>query len=475
MRRTHKTKIVATLGPASTGHKTIRMLFDAGVDVFRLNLSHGSHEDHAGNIAAIREVESAVERPIAIMLDLQGPKLRIGDFTGGEAKLETGKAFRLDLDTAEGDAHRVCLPHTEIFEVIEPGREILVNDGRVRLQVLSCGQDYAETEIVVGGTLSNHKGVNLPGVILPLSSMTEKDRKDLEFGLSHGVDWCALSFVQKPDDLDEALRIIDGRIPILVKLEKPTAINQLEEIIDASDAIMVARGDLGVEMPAEDVPVLQRRITRACRNAGKPVVIATQMLESMISALHPTRAEASDVATAVYEGADAVMLSAETAAGEYPVESVQMMNRIIERAESDPMWQGIMNAEAREREPTASDAISAAARQVSNTLSATAIITYTTSGSTTLRAARERPDVPIIGLTPEQATARRMALVWGVHSIHTEDAAEESLLAAKARRWAARDGFAKPGDHIVITAGIPFGTPGATNLFRITEVTEKDF
>ena len=472
MRRTHMTKIVATLGPSSSAPETIRALFDAGVDVFRLNFSHGTHEDHRQRIEAIRAIEHEKSRPIAIMMDLQGPKLRVGTFAGGGTLLKEGAAFRLDSDRAPGDATRVNLPHPEIFAALEPGAQLLINDGRIRLKVTDCGRDFAETEVVIGGGISNHKGVNVPGVVLPLSPLTEKDRRDMQFGIDHGVDWCALSFIQRPEDLAEARRLIAGRAPILTKLEKPAAIDRLDEIIELSDAVMVARGDLGVEMPPEDVPVLQRRILRACRQTGKPVIVATQMLESMIESPQPTRAEASDVATAVYDGADAVMLSAETAAGKYPVESVQMMNRIIERVERDSLLRSTMDAHHPEPEATAADAISAAARQVARTLAAAAIVTYTTSGSTTLRAARERPDVPIIGLTPNPATARKLAIVWGVHSIHTADAKDFEDMAVKAGQHVFFDGFAHPGERIIITAGVPFGTPGATNLLRIARVED---
>ncbi len=470
MRRTHMTKIVATLGPASSDPDKIRSLFESGVDVFRLNFSHGTHEDHKRSIVAIRSIEQEAGRPIAIMMDLQGPKLRVGEFEDGSVDLMAGDEFRLDLDPAPGNSQRVNLPHTEIFAALSHESELLVDDGRIRLKIRNCGADFAETEVLVGGTISNHKGVNVPGVVLPVSPLTEKDRGDMQFGLDKGVDWCALSFVQQPEDLAEARRLIGGRVPILTKLEKPTAIDRLDEIIELSDAVMVARGDLGVEMPPESVPVLQRRIIRGCRLMGKPVIVATQMLESMIDSPQPTRAEASDVATAVYDGADAVMLSAETAAGSYPVESVEMMSRIIESVEQDPLWRNILDADHPEPEATAADAISAAARQVAQTLSVRAIITYTTSGSTTFRAARERPEVPIVGLTPNRATARRLAVAWGVHSIFTSDAHDFEDMVAKASGHALNDGFAKPGDRVIITAGAPVGTPGATNLLRIARV-----
>lgn len=470
MRRLHRTKIVATLGPASSSWQVIADLFQAGVDVFRLNFSHGSHDDHRANFDIIRQLERETGRPIAVLMDLQGPKLRVGTFKDGPVTLVAGDSFRLDRADVPGDAARATLPHREIYQAIAPGTGLLLDDGHIRLTVRDCGPDFADCEILTGGVLSDRKGVNVPGVVLPLSPLTAKDQKDLQFGLGLGIDWCGLSFVQRPEDIAEARKLIAGRAAIIAKLEKPAAIDRLEEIVELSDAIMVARGDLGVEMLPEDVPVVQKRIIRACRQAGKPVVVATQMLESMIDAPTPTRAEVSDVATAVYDGADAVMLSGETAMGKYPVETAAMMNRIIERVERAPNYRKMLEAEELEPEATAADAISAAARQVARTLSAAAIVTFTTSGSTTLRAARERPDVPIICLTPVIETARRLAVAWGVHPVHSSDATNFQDMVVKASHFAVADGFAKANDRIIITAGVPFGTPGATNVLRITRV-----
>ena len=469
MRRTRNAKIVSTLGPASSTEALIAELFEAGTDVFRLNFSHGTHADHKYRIDAIRRLEGRFGRPIGVMLDLQGPKLRVGDIVGGAVVLTEDMPFRLDLAGEQGDARRAPLPHPEIFAALKADMDLLIDDGKIRLRVLECGADWAETRVVNGGTLSDHKGVNVPSAMLDLSALTEKDYRDLRFGLKLGVDWVALSFVQRPDDVAKACKIVDGQAGILVKLEKPSAIEYLDGIIELADALMVARGDLGVEMPPEDVPGLQKRIIRACRHAGKPVVVATQMLESMIHEATPTRAEASDVATAVYDGADAVMLSAETAAGEYPVESVAMMNRIVDRVERDPLYRKILEAERYHPEETAADAITAAARQVARTSGASASVTFTTTGSTTLRAARERPPVPILGLTPRGETARRLSLVWGVHSVETEDLNNFGEMVSKAIGIAVREGFAATGDRLVITAGVPFGTPGATNVLRIAK------
>jgi pyruvate kinase len=470
MRRRRSTKIVATLGPATSTHERIEALFLAGVDVFRLNFSHGSHDDHKARAAAIRALEARLDRPIGILLDLQGPKLRLGRFADGAAEVKTGDAFRLDLDAKPGDRTRAPLPHPEIFAALRTDADLLLDDGRVRLKVIASGPDFAECAVITGGVLSDRKGVNVPGIVLPLSPLTEKDRRDLAFGLDLGCDWVALSFVQRPEDIAEARKLIAGRAAVMAKLEKPAAIERLDEIVELSDAIMVARGDLGVEMPPEDVPSLQKRIVRACRRAGRPVIVATQMLDSMVHAPAPTRAEASDVATAVYDGADAVMLSAETASGEFPVEAVAMMDRIVERVERDPSYRPIMDAYHYDPEATPADAITAAARQVAHTVQAAAIVTYTTSGSTTLRAARERPDVPILCLTEKSGTARRLGLCWGVHAVITEDDKNFSDMVEKACRIAEREDFARPGDRVVVTAGVPFGTPGATNVLRIAWV-----
>ena len=470
MRRSRNAKIVATLGPASSTEAGIAALFEAGADVFRLNFSHGTQEGHRENFDIIRGLEKRFDRPIGIMLDLQGPKLRVGEFADGKVHLKEGKPFRLDLSPDPGSGERVSLPHPEIFAALEENNDLLVDDGKIRLRVVRRGADFAETEVVTGGVLSNNKGVNVPGATLDLSPLSPKDKEDLKFGLDMGVDWVALSFVQKPADVIEARDLIAGAAAILVKLEKPNAIEHLYEIVDLADAVMVARGDLGVEVPPEDAPALQKRIVRACRYAGKPVVVATQMLESMVNSPTPTRAEASDVATAVYDGADAVMLSAESAVGKHPTEAVAMMERIIIRVENDPLYRKFMNADRRAPEATAADAITAAARQVAHTISAVVIVTFSTTGSTTLRAARERPDVPILGLTPKASTSRQLALAWGVHNVLTEDLHSFDDMVNKAVDIASREGYAASGERLVITAGVPFGTPGSTNIVRIARV-----
>jgi len=468
--RERQTKIIATLGPASSTKASIRALFDAGADVFRLNFSHGTHDDHRARLAIIREIENETGRPIPVIADLQGPKLRVGKFAAGAIDLKAGQAFRLDLDAAMGDARRVQLPHAEIFAALTVGSDLLCDDGKVRLRVTACGKDFAETIVVAGQKLSDRKGVNVPDVVLPLSPLTDKDRADLAVALDAGIDWIALSFVQRPEDISEARALIGARAAIIAKLEKPAAVKNMLPILDLADAVMVARGDLGVEMPPEDVPRIQKLILREARRAGKPVIVATQMLESMITSPTPTRAEASDVATAVYDGADAIMLSAESASGQYPVEAVTIMNRIASHTQGDPFYHSSLEAQNQLSQKTAADAITAAAKQVAETVGAVAIATYTSSGSTTLRAARERPEVPILCLTSKIETARRMTLSFGVHAVCTADISTFSEMVDKATAIALRDGLAKAGQSIVVTAGVPFGTPGTTNVLRLAVV-----
>ncbi|WP_366555320.1 pyruvate kinase [Aquibaculum sediminis] len=470
MRRARNAKIVATLGPASSDPEAIRRLFEAGADVFRLNFSHGTQEDHRRNFDTLRALERDSGRPISILQDLQGPKLRVGRLEGGKVTLEKGSHFRLDLDETPGTAARAPLPHPEIFAALQEGATILLDDGRLYLEVIEAAADHAKTRVVVGGTLGERKGVNVPSVVLPISPLTPKDRDDLAFGLEMGVDWVALSFVQRPEDVAELRKLVAGRAAIMIKVEKPAAVDCLEQLLELADGAMVARGDLGVEMAPEEVPGIQKDIIRACRLAGKPVVVATQMLDSMVHAPAPTRAEASDVATAIYDGADAVMLSAESAAGDYPVEAVAMMCRIIERTERDRSYRAIVEALHPEPEPNAADAISEAAAQVATTISAAAIVTYTTSGSTALRAARRRPTAPILLLTSQRKTARRLVLLWGAHAVHTADVSSFPEMVEKAADIARREGFAQAGSKLVITAGVPFGTPGATNVLRIAWV-----
>ncbi|MGI9383825.1 MAG: pyruvate kinase [Methyloligellaceae bacterium] len=470
MRRNRRVKIVATLGPSSSDPDTIGRLFSAGADVFRINMSHASTGTLRDLHRIIRRTEADHGRPIGILVDLQGPKLRIGDLAGDKVPLNVGAVLRFDRNPEVGTSERVCLPHPEIFQAVTTGDTLLLDDGKLRLTVAENTQGVITARVAVGGPLASRKGVSLPDTVLPFGAMTEKDRSDLDFALNLGVDWIALSFVQRAEDVAEARKLARGRAAIMTKIEKPAAIDQLDPIVEMSDGLMVARGDLGVEMPLEKVPGLQKRITRAARQAGKPVVVATQMLESMITAPVPTRAEVSDVATAVFEGADAVMLSAESAAGAYPVEAIAMMDKVAVEVERDLIYDAVVHAQSTEPEATGPDAISAAARTVAETLNLAAIICYTSSGATGLRAARERPKQPILALTPITATGRRLALAWGLHCVLTSDPDDLDDMVDKACRIAYQQGFAQPGQRVIISAGVPLGTPGATNMLRVAFV-----
>jgi pyruvate kinase len=470
MRRLRRTKIVATLGPASSSRTVIARLFEAGADMFRINMSHTPHDKMRELVGAIRAVETEYSRPIGILVDLQGPKLRVGAFGGGAAMLAKDAVFTFDTDTAAGDGTRVQLPHPEIFAGVEAGHTMLLDDGKIRLVAIETDKTRIVARVEVGGKLSDRKGVSLPDSTLPFSALTPKDRSDLEAALDAGIDWIGLSFIQRPEDIADAKKVTRGRASVMAKIEKPQAVYRLDEIMDVTDAIMVARGDLGVEMPLEKVPGIQKQLTRAARRAGKPVVVATQMLESMISSPVPTRAEVSDVATAIFDGADAIMLSAESAAGQYPAEAVATMNRIAEEVESEDGYRTIIQAHHAEPEATGADAIAAAARQIADTLDLSAIVCWTSSGATALRVARERPQVSIVAISPNLSTGRRLSVVWGVHCVVAEDAHDQDDMVERACRLAFKDGFAKAGRRVIIVAGLPLGTPGATNMIRIAFV-----
>ena len=465
MIRARRARIVATLGPASRAPDQVLQLARAGVDVFRLNFSHGVHEDHAAALKAVRKAEKAMQRPLGVLADLQGPKLRLGPFKDGATAVEPGQRFRLDLDPALGDSTRVSTPHPELFIAMRPGSVLLIDDGKVRLRVLDCDREHADCEVVQGVRLSDRKGIALPGAVIPMSAMTEKDHKDLAFALRIGVDWVALSFVQRSADMADLRKLVQGRAAVLAKIEKPSALTQIEEILDFCDGVMVARGDLGVELEPEEVPVAQKMLIRAARARGVPVIVATQMLESMISSAAPTRAEASDVANATYEGADALMLSAETASGAYPLEAVEMMSRIIERVERDPRWPELMGAERHEAEDDA-DALVMAARRASDASATACLVAFTATGATARRLARERPLQPVLALTPELKVARRLALVWGLEPREATDPTNVDEMTSEAIEIAASLGLAKSAERILILAGVPFGAPGSANLLR---------
>ena len=468
--RSRKVRILATLGPASNTPEVIRQLVVAGADAFRINMSHGTHADHKQLIDAIRGLESELDRPTTILADLQGPKLRVGKFKGDRATLEKGQTFVFDSEKALGDSSRVTLPHREIFEAVEIGTRLLVDDGKLVFRVVEVGNGRILAQVETGGTISNNKGLNVPDVVLPLTPLTDKDRSDLAFALEQGVDWVALSFVQRAEDVAEARRLIGGRAALLAKIEKPSAIDRLEGILERADAVMVARGDLGVELPPEDVPPLQKQIVEAARRMGKPVVVATQMLESMITSPTPTRAEVSDVATAVYDGADAIMLSAESASGQFPCETVEMMNKIATSAESDPSHYARVHFTETLPDATTNDAIARAAGEMTRTVSASAIVCFTSSGSTARRVARERPTVPLLVLTPSLRTARLLGLLWGAHAVRTRDVHSFEEMVGKSKRMALRHGLAKAQDRIIVTAGVPFGVPGSTNVVHVARL-----
>jgi pyruvate kinase len=461
------------LGPASSDYKTIRALFEAGADVFRLNMSHGTHDDIRARHVIIRQVEADTGRPICILADLQGPKLRVGTFAAASHDLAQGDKFRFDLDPAPGDGSRVQLPHPEIFAALEPGASLLINDGKIAVRVETCGKDFAECVVTVGGTISNRKGVNVPDVVLPLAALSGKDRKDLEFACELGVDWLALSFVQRPEDVIEARELAKGRAAVLSKIEKPAAVKAYDAILEVSDGIMVARGDLGVELPVHSVPPIQKRLIRGARAAAKPVIVATQMLESMIESPMPTRAEVSDVATAIYEGADAIMLSAESAAGKYPIEAVQTMNNVAISVESDPTYRQVIEASRSVNRTSVADGIVAAAREIAESADIKAICVFSQSGTTVNLVARERPRVPILALTPLMGTARRMCLTWGAHCVITEEQDRFKGAVISAVRAARQEGFATETDQIVLTAGVPFNVQGTTNILRVAPCDER--
>ena len=468
--RARKVKILATLGPASSTPEMIRALVEAGADAFRINMSHGDQADKVALVEAIRDLEKSLHRPTTIVFDLQGPKLRVGRFNGGSAMLATGDRFVLDRNAAKGDSKRAELPHPELFVTLKAGDRLLIDDGKVRLKALTVTPERIEAEVMVGGKVSDNKGINVPDVVVPIPALTEKDRSDLAFALDQGADYVALSFVQRPEDVAEARVLVGDKAGLLAKIEKPQALERLDEILSLADAAMVARGDLGVELPPEGVPPAQNRIVAAARQAGKPVVVATQMLESMIVSPTPTRAEVSDVANAIYEGADAVMLSAESAAGNYPVEAVQMMDKIGRSVEADPVYSARIHFTETPAEATTADALSESAAQIVRILSAAAMACYTSSGSTARRIARERAPVPTMAMTASHAVARRLGLQWGVHAVHTRDVSNFEEMVGKAKRMVLRHHLAGAGDRVVIMAGVPFKTSGSTNVIHVVKV-----
>jgi pyruvate kinase len=447
--RMRKVRILATLGPASDTPEMIEKLFRAGADAFRVNMSHGEQADKVQLIANIRALEKAYNRPTTILVDLQGPKLRVGTFAVGKVELKTGTAFQLDTNKKAGDAKRVYLPHPEIFAALEIGARLLLDDGKLVLRVTEIGHDHINTKVEVGGMLSDRKGLNVPDVVVPIAALTEKDRSDLAFALEQGVDWIAMSFVQRPEDVAEGKKLIGNKAALLAKIEKPAAIGRLEEILELADGVMVARGDLGVELPPEQVPPLQKKIVSTARRMGKPVVVAT----------------------AIYDGADAVMLSAETAAGAWPIEAVSIMDRIAQQVESDPDFYKRIHFTETPADATTADALAEASGRIVDTVDTSAIVCFTSSGSTARRISRERPSVPLLVLTASIATARRLGLLWGAFAVRTKDIGSFEEMVAKGKRMALRYHLGQAGGRIVIMAGVPFGTPGSTNVLHIVRLT----
>ena len=468
--RGRKVRILATLGPASDNREMIAKLMAAGADAFRINMSHGDQAGKVALVEAIRSLEAELDRPTTILFDLQGPKLRVGKIGGGSVMVETGSRFILDRSSEPGDENRVELPHPELFEAVSEGDWLLIDDGKVKLRVAAVAPDRIETIVEVGGKVSDNKGVNIPDVLVPIPALTEKDRSDLQFALDQGADYIALSFVQRAEDVAEARALIGNKAGLMVKIEKPAAIERLEGILAHADAVMVARGDLGVELPPEGVPPLQKRIVARARELGKPVVVATQMLESMITAPTPTRAEVSDVANAIYDGADAVMLSAESAAGDFPLEAVAMMDRIGRSVEADPAYAARVHFTLTPAESTTADALAECAGSIANTVPVAAIVCYTSSGSTARRIARERGPVPLLVMTASNKVSRRLGLVWGVHAVTTRDVTSFEEMVAKAKRMALRHQIAGANDRIIVMAGVPFGTVGSTNVIHVVQL-----
>ena len=462
------TKIVATLGPSSNTENKIKKLIFAGVNVFRLNFSHGSHEDHLSTLNIIRRIETKFKLQLGILADLQGPKFRIGKVEDN-VKLKVNDLFILDKEKEIGSRKRAYLGHNEIYKSIKTNSIILIDDGKIKLKVLSKEKDILKTKVLVGGNLSSNKGVNLPNLILDTKPITKKDRNDLTFILENEIDWIALSFVQKVDDVKYVKKIIKNKKPLISKIEKPSALNDLDKIIELSDGIMVARGDLGVELPPSNVPGIQKNIIMACRVLGKPVIVATQMLESMINTPVPTRAEASDVATAVFDGADAVMLSAETAVGQYPVDSVNTMSNILEATEKHIKLHPHDSPRALKKENSIYHAVSNAAVNLAETVNAKAIVAFTASGKTAFRISRERPDLLLIVMTPENIVRRKLSLLWGAKSFLSKVQGYEAAI-KEARQTIKINKLAKVNENIIVVAGMPFGIEGTTNSIRVVTI-----
>ena len=466
------TKIVCTIGPASETPEMLEKLIDAGMNIARINFSHGSHKEHAAKIKAIREISAQKNKPVAILQDLTGPKIRIGKMQH-DVQLESGNQFTLFKNNRPGDEVGVSTTYPDIVKTVEVGDTVLLADGAIHLEVAARHADRIECTVVVGGVLSSNKGINLPSRSLAIPSLTEKDKKDLEFGIKHGVDFVALSFVRSPDDVNKVKTILDYfrvDIPVISKIEKHEAIGAIDDIIDASDGIMVARGDLAVETALERVPMVQKHIIGKCNRKGKPVITATQMLQSMVDSPRPTRAEATDIANAVLDGTDAVMLSEETAMGKYPQRAVDTMHRIV--VETEKSFASRLDLKPQESGGAVSiqAAVSHSAYLMANQLDAAAIVTPTQSGSSARMVARFRPKQPIIALCTSETVQRQLCAVWGVYPYFAKEVAETERILDLSKTAAIDYGFAKSGDRIIITAGWPIGVIGSTNLIKVEEI-----
>ena len=473
LHRNRKVKIVATLGPASDTKSEIKKMFLAGADIFRLNMSHGDHSAVEKRHNILRDLEREFSRPICILVDLQGPKLRCGNFEDEKVSVEVGQKFCFDLIESLGDKKRVCLPHPQIFRSVKEGDKLLIDDGKVALEVRKASEVSIECTVLNNGIISDKKGVNCPDSILDLAPLTEKDKKDLKFACTLGVDWIGLSFVQRAKDVDDVKKLLNGKAGIIAKIEKPAAVEEFDSIIESSDGIMVARGDLGVELPIEAVPPIQKRLVMRSRQMGKPVIVATQMMESMINSTTPTRAEVSDVAQAIYDGVDAVMLSAETAVGAHPEKVIQAVDKIAIETEKDPLYFQNLETSRSVSKEGVSNAITVAAREVADNINVKVICCFTHGGTTAELASRERPRAPIIALTPYTETARKLTLFWGLHCVVTTPVDRFKKAVMNAVKAAKLFNFASGKDLIIVIAGVPFNTPGSTNILRVVSLEEN--
>ena len=464
-----KTKILATIGPSSEKITKIEKLISSGVDAFRINCSHTTESQFESYIKNIRKVEKKLKKPIGILIDLQGPKLRIGEIENN-IPLKRGQKLLFINSKKSSKSNEVPLPEEKVFKSIKVNHPIFIDDGKIKLKVLKVYKNIIETKVLLEGVLKSKKGINLPETVLKNSALTSKDKKNVKKGIELGVDWIALSFIQSPEDIKDLRKICKKNVSIMAKIEKPTALNHINKITELADGLMIARGDLGVELPIQDVPSWQKRIIREARMQGKPVVVSTQMLESMITSKTPTRAEVSDVATAVFEGSDAVMLSAESAIGDNPELAVKMMDKIAHSVEKNPNYSSILSAQLEETPDSTPDAIATAARSLASELNSPIIVCYTESGSTGIKVSRVRPKQMILTVTPIIKTARKLTLVWGVKCIVQKDANNLEQMIRMTKAYSKKEKIIKIGEKMVITAGLPLKKLGTTNLIRVIKV-----